>query len=290
MMEEQLNALLEKINHKIELEACCAKWKADLPALRQQVDLLHAAMLEEQNDVDKLEAGGIGTMLHKLTGRMEEKLDKERLEAETAVNQYTEAACALAELETRISQAELELEDLQSCQSQYIQIMQDRINQLESTPSDPDHPDQDVSRKLLLQLERRRKSLREAKLECDHASRCAQENMELLSRSRKRLLENSEPLDLSKVYNHAQILLDSMMTLQAKLAQMGIDPEPHILIDAYLRAPEAFLAGAISDCTPEKQIQKAIRQIDDLNHQIIQIDEKLSEALFQIEARLSQCI
>ena len=95
MIEEQLHTLQHNIHRKMQLETLLPKWKTEYEELAQLTVSLHTAMLNERGDVEKLEAGGLGTVIHKLTGRMEEKLDKERLEAETATNEYHEAESRL---------------------------------------------------------------------------------------------------------------------------------------------------------------------------------------------------
>lgn len=294
MIDQQLKELQNKISRKSELEELTVTWKAEQAELAKQVSKLHTAMLEEQSDVDKLEAGGIGTVFHKLTGRMEEKLDKERMEAQTASDEYNCAAAALEELEANLSNSEIELEELADCQTQYRQLMLNRIRELESMAANS--PDEATAEtlKLQLQLERRRKSLREALLEADDAARAASKAMDALKNTRQRHRNEAEKDTADSTQDllaaadvHAQILLEEITDLQAKLAQMGIDPEPHISIGAYLKAPTAYIAGAGSDNTQLDQMNKAILQIEELQFQISKIDEKLLEALEQIEARLA---
>ena len=297
MIEAQLHTLQDNINRKIQLETWLPKWKAEYEELAQLTATLHTAMLNEQSDVEKLEAGGLGTVIHKLTGRMEEKLDKERLEAETATNEYHEAESRLRETEAKISEAEKELESLRDSKSQYILIMQEQIDQLDGFLQNSNNQDQAETLKLQFQLARRRKSLREALLESGEADRAAEQNLETLQLMQEAakvdtenqpVLGSQEEIFLQKAKFQAQQLVEEMSDLQAKLAQMGIDPAPHLSIGAYLKAPAAFLSGTASDAATSDQIHKAIAQIEEIQEQLSQIDEKLVQALTQIEARLIQ--
>lgn len=287
MIECQLQRLAQKIDRKTELETLLPQWKAEHRELQLLTQTLHTAMIQEQNDVQKLEAGGIGTVFHKLTGRMEEKLDKERQEAETASNEYLCASARLEEITAKIADGESELESLADCKSEYLQVMQDRVTQLENDLQNTDDPDSGDVLKVRLQLERRRKSLREALLESGEAARAAQKNLEILLPANIIPAESNAETVPSEAVLYPQILLEEITDLQAKLAQMGIDPEPHLTIDSYLRAPAVFLARTESNFPDKIQLEKAMDQIRDLQNQISSLDDKLRQALSQIEEKLT---
>lgn len=299
MIDQQIKALQAKIARKIELEFLIPQWKAELPQLRHQVMQLRVAMLEEQSDVDRLESGGITTVIHKLTGRIDEKLDKERMEAKTASDEYHSAVSRLERAEEDLKRAEQELADLADSEEQYVQLMTDRIQFLEQQTKNRENEAEAESLRLQLQLERRRKSLREALLESDAAGRAAEKNLSALYSARDwarkdavvdgwHNVERNKQDYLTQADAQAQIILEEMTDLQAKLAQMGIDPEPHIFIGAYLKAPTAYIVGVVSDHSQLDQINKAINQIEALQKQIDQLNEKLNAALEQIEARISE--
>ena len=283
MIQAQLNTLQENIRRKQELEDLILQWQPEVVALSRQAEELHAAMLLEQSDVEKLEAGGIGTVFHKLTGRMEEKLDKERMEAKSAAEEYRAAADALQEVQTRLADAQSELESLQDSRETYIQLMQSQIRQTESLLAAPDSEGRTEELKVRLQLQRRRKSLREALLESAEAIRAAAENKQYLL-MRKNTPETEGTLQNMEAL--AQYLVEELTDLQAKLAQMGIDPGPHLSVGPYLRAPSAYIVGRPSDLSQKDQIANAIEQIDDLSVQVLAVEDKLREALSQVEALL----
>lgn len=288
MIEAQLNSIRDQIARRIQLEDLTSHWRGELSERKHQVELLHTAMLAEQNDVDKLEAGGLGTVFHKLTGRMEEKLDKERMEAKTAADEYHTAASRLETLENQLREGEAELDTLRDCQKKYSQIMLDRIHQLENRMRDPNHAEQAEDLKIQLQLERRRKSLRESLLESSEAARAAIRNLEFLSSADEKPALMTQEHYLQNAAGLAQILMEEIGGLQSKLAQMGIDPEPHISIGPYLRAPVVFLASTGDGISPNLQFKKAIQELESLQNQIAEVDKKLNDALTQIESALAQ--
>ena len=175
--------------------------------------------------------------------------------------------------------------------------MLERIRELETMAEEPACTERAEELKIQLQLERRRKSLREALLESSAAARASAKNLDALYNARDwarkdtivdgwHSVERNKQEFLHEADKQAQILLEEMTDLQAKLAQMGIDPEPHISIGAYLKAPTAYIVGVVSDFAQLDQINKAIKQVEDLQVQLAKIDEKLSDALEQIESRL----
>lgn len=292
MIQPQLNTLLNQIHRKVHLEELIRQLNIKIALQADQAELCRAAMLAEQNDVEKLEAGGIGTVLHKLTGRMEEKLDKERMEAQTASEEYKTAANLLSQTRRELEDAEKELSTVHDSRAKYIQSMQDRIQHVEILLHSSDNPEAEEALKTLLQLQRRRKSLREALLESDDADREAQKHLTLLHSAKNEPAipdSHSYPeVFLQEIEIHTESMLAEITDIQMKLAQMGIDPGPHITIDAYLRAPVVFLINPGDESSAQHRLTEAIQQIEDLRSEIAQVSEKLTDALSQIEAAISR--
>lgn len=124
-----MNQRLYEIDQAIEaLTAAQARRKqldAQIDELYRQrgerqakVDETAQRFRKEQDDVDKLELGGIHAFLLTLTGHKEERLDKERREALAAKRQYDQARSDLEYLENKLHSLIRERDDLRDAPEQ----------------------------------------------------------------------------------------------------------------------------------------------------------------------------
>lgn len=290
--EQRINELQQKITRKMELEDRIPELEAKIRELTPEVLVLEQIRKEEQQDVDRLESGGLGAMFHKLTGTMEQKLEKERQEASVAVINYTTAAEELAELENQLANAQSELEELRDAPAQYRQTMDDKIKSLEGQLQAEQSEDQIARLNALILIEKKRKSLREALLYAELALNISEKNLSSLADTRNSirdgLPEDQGQEKLGHAVYYAEKLLEHLTNLQAKMAQMGIDPQPHLSVCGYLRAPAAYIIGIDADTTHLDRISLAIEQIHDTQAQIQAISEKMNQALSAVEEMLTK--
>lgn len=121
-MNEQINRLRElqeQKSRKAHLEFLCADLNKQQREWSEKVSALKDAMVEEQKDVERLEKGGIVSLFHKLTGKREEKLQKEQQEAHNAKGAYQAAVWELESVERQLHRNESELAELGGCESEY---------------------------------------------------------------------------------------------------------------------------------------------------------------------------
>lgn len=275
--DQTIRELEKDVSRYLDLELLIPELQTQAALLRPQVLALQQIRDAEQQDVDRLESGGIGAVFHKLTGTMDQKLEKERQEANEAVRNYTSAAGELAALEAELEQSKHEFSSLCDAIPHYLQAMEDRIRALEAqSEGAPSH------HSLLIQLEKRRRSLREAQLYCRYAQMTASQTIRALDDARSPGAEASQP-DLTVSNALAARLLEHLTDLQAKLAQMGIDPEPHLHAAGYLRSPSAYIVGGTSQWSCLERIGQAIEQLNDTQSQLQALSEKLTQALSAIE-------
>ena len=124
-----MNQRLYEIDQAIEaLTAAQARRKqldAQIEELHRQrgerqakVDETAQSFRKEQDDVDKLEKGGLRSFLLSLTGEKEERLDQERREALAAKFQYDQAKSDLEYLENKLNGLILERDGLRDAPEQ----------------------------------------------------------------------------------------------------------------------------------------------------------------------------
>lgn len=281
-------SLQEKITRKLQLEDRLPQLQEQLDRLRPNILTLERIKQAEQQDVDRLESGGIGAVVHKLMGTMDEKLNKERQEAQSAADTYQAALLELEDLEQQLAQVQAELEKLMDCPQQYQQAMQTRIRELETRAAENGENTQLLGK--LLQLERTRRSLREALLNAQLALNAAEKNLSALECLRDACDEDDPAVreHLAKATVQAEVLQEKFTSLQAKLAQLGIDPQPHLSLCDYLKAPAIYIQSITSDFSQSERIDQAMDQIHQLQNQLHAVTEKLTQALAAIEEKIEK--
>ena len=90
--DERLEKLQRDAARKRRLESMLGELRAQRSELEARVSELEAIKLQEQEDVERLESGGITALFYSLVGKGEEKLTKERREAAAAALKYESAA------------------------------------------------------------------------------------------------------------------------------------------------------------------------------------------------------
>lgn len=116
-----LQELQKKISRKRELEVELK----ELAARKQELDILvlnlEKVKEKEEKDVKKLERGGISNLFRR---NKEEKLEKERAEAQAAINNYQNAVCDLEYVNEKIQNDEKELSELGHIEADYSKLLE----------------------------------------------------------------------------------------------------------------------------------------------------------------------
>ena len=106
--DEQLQRLQAQTARAKQLEAMLRELRGQQAALSARVQELEAVKRKEQVDVDRLEGRSLAAFFYNVTGRMDERLDKERQEAYAARVKYDAAARELEGVESDLRRYESE--------------------------------------------------------------------------------------------------------------------------------------------------------------------------------------
>lgn len=103
--------------------------------LHGQILQLEEARLQEEKDVKRLEGFSLGAVFSLLSGTKEEKLEKERSEAETAALSHEDARRRSEKLDAEIRTAEEEFATLRGCERAYRQLLDEKKAALKTSAS-----------------------------------------------------------------------------------------------------------------------------------------------------------
>ena len=277
-LQRKMHQLLNQVQRKLLLEDQIQLWNAQIESLMPQVQHLQVIMTQEQNDVEKLEHVGLASMMHTILGTMDEKIAKEQQEADEAAENYSAACDKLTNLQAQVHDAECELLTLKTCREEYLDILKAQVELMEQTALHMTEQPQQVGKRL--SLERQRRSLREALLYCDYLIHATGRITFSLDRI-PGLSEAATIEGLSKAASaEAESAMELATILQAKLAQMGIDPQDHLLVGPYFRTPNTYF---FSTDETWSRLQEAAEQVEILNKDARKVHSNLTEALTLVE-------
>ena len=121
MHHENLAALQRQMRQYQQMKEQESTLQRNIATMESMLPRLKEEAIEEQEDVDNLENGGIVSILYSAIGRRDEKLEKERMEAQLAQNKYQDALLKCQSLYQELEAVRSQLSGLRDCTVQYQQ-------------------------------------------------------------------------------------------------------------------------------------------------------------------------
>ena len=131
-INDELKDLNEEIKVKRKLDKVLHDLKEVKKELDSQVSELHETMLREENDVENLENNGLKSAFYGFLGKKEEKLEKERYEADVARDHYEDAYEELEDINHRIADLETKAKQFTNTEYRYQELIKEKENTLRS--------------------------------------------------------------------------------------------------------------------------------------------------------------
>lgn len=120
---QELQTLLQQTRRKLELLEQQELLTAESRQLDTETHNLKIQAHNEQADVDNLSAPGIQSFFLGLTGRKQERLDKEQAEARHAQQRYASAVARQASVRQQLAECAAELEALGTCEKELQELI-----------------------------------------------------------------------------------------------------------------------------------------------------------------------
>lgn len=103
-MARELLQIRQRMERRDQLQQQKSNLEREVATLEGMLPQLERLMYQEQEDVERFEEGGISSLFYEMIGRQEQKLQKERREAQQAREKYQ---AALVSLQERVRQLEI---------------------------------------------------------------------------------------------------------------------------------------------------------------------------------------
>ena len=303
-MKERLQEIDQAIARLTAAEARRKQLAAQIEELYRQrgerqakVEETAAIFRKEQDDVDKLEKGGLRALLLSLTGDKEERLDQERREAMAAKCQYEQARSDLDYLERKLSGLIREREGLLSAPSQLEDLWEEKA-QLVKSMGGPRGERLVALDREQTELLHQQKELREAISAGENAKRLLGQVQDDLDSARNwgtwdmlggGLVATMAKHDrLDSAQSSIRAAQRALSDFRTELADVGRLEVPSIQIGEFATFADYFFDDIFSDWYVQSSIKKAQYGISEARMKLTAALRTLTAARQDLDERLAQ--
>lgn len=303
-MRERLQEIDQAIARLTAAEARRKQLTAQVEELYRQrgerqakVEETAAIFRKEQDDVDKLEKGGLRALLLSLTGDKEERLDQERREALAAKCQYDQARSDLDYLERKLSDLIREREGLLSAPSQLEDLWEEKAGLVKSMGGPRGERLVALDREQT-ELLHQQKELREAISAGENAKRLLGQVQDDLDSARSwgtwdmlggGLVATMAKHDrLDSAQSSIRAAQRALSDFRTELADVGRLEVPSIQIGEFATFADYFFDDIFSDWYVQSSIKKAQYGISEARLKLTAALRTLTAARQDLDERLAQ--
>ncbi len=272
-----IKELYEQVCEKKSIQLKLEELNKQKTQLNDKIAVLKCQYEKEQKDVDKLENSTLSSLFYSLTGKLDEKLDKETREMLAAKGIYDNAVFQLNNVCADIAGYENRLSQLADCEIQYEQAVKLKLDELKGT--NPEIVNLQIE---LANSSNKLKEIKEAVQAGNTAYAKAQAVADELGKADNwavfDMFGGGVIADMVK-YDHmdkAQQLVNEMHSYMAafktELSDINMSVRVDTSVDGLLMAADYFFDNIFTDMAVKNKIQNALGQI---NNAIFAINDAL---------------
>ena len=295
--DERLQQLQQQMSRRTQLSAKMESLGVQLEEQKQKVQQLQEAANSEQYDVTELESLSFASILARIGGNLEEKLNKEKKEAFAAAARYESARRELENIQADIRSLADELHGLETVEAEYKQILKEKQQALADGG--------DETAKEILELESRIAYLHSQKAELNEAYEAGSDAMDIVKSISGSLssagswatwdlfggglltdiIKHSHMNDAQKEIGNLQ---NALRRFRTELADVKIDDDLDFQMDGFTSFGDWFLDGIIFDWMALDHIHKSEAQIQNTWNQIAMAISKLQDLQEALDVELRE--
>ena len=284
--DEELQELLQQTMREKRLKAKAVDLIMQQQELEERTEELKKIMEKEQEDVDRLEGKSLAAFFYRISGRMDEKMSKEKEEAYSAAVKYEAAVKELENVKKDLAWCQDELKPLSGCQQRYRQALAEKLHRIKSTGG--------AASIEILELEEKLSGLEKQKKEIREAIDAGNQALDMTERVLKELgsAEDWGTFDvfggglLSDLQKHSHLdsaqemiedLQERLRRFRTELSDVNMEnrAELQVNIQGFLRFADYFFDNIFTDWTVLNRISESKRQVLETRTEILQILEYL---------------
>lgn len=295
--DEQLQQLQTQCKRKKQLEAQTRELRSQRSKLEQQVSSLKSVMLDEQEDVEKLEGRSLAAFFYNVVGKMDERLTKEREEAYAAKVKYDAAVRELAQAEQDLRRAGDELSQLQGCENRYEAVLKEKADMVRAAGG--------PAAEEILHLEERKANLNSQRKELDEAVSAGEAALSTVHG----ILDSLDSAEgwgtwdlfggglIADMAKHSHLddaqcaierLQSQLRRFKTELADVMIRADMQVNVEGFLRFADYFFDGLFVDWAVLDRISASKGQVQSTQGQIESVLSRLHTMILDVEQQLAQ--
>ncbi len=282
----ELRALREQVARQAKLSSRLEGLRRRREQLAAQERELYTEMVEEAEDVENLEARSLARYMYSLFGSLEERLDKERMEAREAAVKHDAVAYELEDVEGEIAETERELAALAGCGQRYDALLERKAEVLKTSGSGAGARLREIERELS-KLEYQRRETEEAISAGREAERAAVEVVDSLSSASTwgvvDMFTDGFLADMAK-YGHIDDAQRAMERLRSALRRFGAELEDvggriDVNVGDFLGFADVFFDGFFVDMAVNSRINNSLYSAQEALGRIRSANSRLNAML-----------
>ncbi|MFI3237689.1 MAG: hypothetical protein R3Y47_06635 [Lachnospiraceae bacterium] len=252
--------------------------------LKEHVAYLAKIKYHEDKDVEKLEKLSLATMLNKLSGKQQEKLEKEQAEAYAATVKYDMAVSELADIEDTIKRNNQTIRSTDGLQREFNSLFEQKADALKHSLSE------DATKLLELEAQIHQKNLdlkeiSEAILAGKNTLSTVASILESLTSAQNwgtfdlvggGLISNVAKHDhLNSAQKKIESLNKQIRNFQTELADINFSTDIHVTIDGFLKYADYIFDGLFFDWMALSKISNSVSEVKQIQSKLDEVMKKL---------------
>ena len=289
-MYSELNKKLEEVQQKIyrlqKVDSMLKDLRNDEKELSHKVFELKQVLDKENLDVEKLNTTNIVSIFYSITGKLEDKKEKEQREALSAKLKYDQANYDLESIKTEISKLIEERESYKNCTYEYKTLYDEKKNLLIKSDEASANKILEITHKIE-DSKRNLKELREAVSAGKYAVNSLDSALKSLSSAKGwgtwDLLGGGLISDIAK-HSHIDDAMreveqahQNLRRFKSELADVRINYNIRFETDGFGKFADFFFDGLIADWYMQSKINNSYESVSNVKNQVTSTIYKLQQ-------------
>ncbi len=295
--DQELQKLQEQITQAHQLDGKLRELRSQQEILSSRLRELSQRKAKEQADVDRLEGATLVSIIARITGKLDEKLDQERREAYAAKAKYDAAVGELEAVKLDLERYGKEYSRLKNSERLYEQVLQQKTEAVKQTGG--------AAAEQIFQLEEQigylnnqKRELRETVSAGSTALNTTKEILRELDEAEGwgtidligggLLTDLAKHGHLDKAQNELEQLQSQLRRFKTELADVTIQADMKVNIEGFLLFSDYFFDGLFADWAVLDKIGQSQRQVQETKGTIEQVLMKLQDMETAVDQKIGK--
>ena len=295
---KKLSELQQDMYRERQLESRIRNLEIRRDKLEEKARDLKFDKEKEQEDVEKLQGRSLANLFYKVTGKKQEMLDKEQLEAYEAAVKYDAAARELEAVRQDLDALRNEKMELRGSEERYKSALAERVEELRRQGGEAGEQMARMEEQKG-ELRRQEREIGEAESAGKNALSIAESILDSLDSAQSwstwdlfgggglvtDLIKHGHLDDAQDKVENLQIALDRFHT---ELMDISIPAEIEVRVDGFLKFADFFFDGLFADWMVRDRIKGSQEQVRDAYKSIEKILDRLDSLKREVRAALGR--